>query len=525
LNYHPHVDGVTKNGEDAIHLEQYVATYLKAQLDAIPQLVDQLGLDATSLIDHWKGQWTIIHISTPITVDNGRRVLLRLRPSFRVTLKDCPGLEEELSRQSRKPIGTKRGADLVSPLKARNAKAPRRSDSSTASTSRPQVVLTSDSDSDSSVSRKSVPIPQMRRAPTHKPVKPLMQPRRPPLTSSSRDPEEIRDLKWPFDRFTCDIDAGWTRIEKILAGDPRMTLKKAFPEVFGIPYARTTVWKYKTQWHESPKPLREMYTSFGQSPRGSYAAFNLARRQAQSKSGMTGSSGRISPAADDNLACRQAQSKSGMIGSIGQHLPATDDDQEDDDEDFPLQLSSSLAMPATSREGSDGRENGVSRDVDLTALQCPYCDEVFEFEPSPTLLGMQTALESVSDPSPQPHNPGHRDANSFVVYIDFCERHHVEATLATDARKENWPMEVDFSKLYDRICKLRPQLQKILSDVAQYHATRAATQDASIAESNATQAATRDVSIAESNPFFEQAYENSRRRISKLVSFEGHGAG
>jgi hypothetical protein len=51
-------------------------------------------------------------------VEKGLRVLLRLCPSLRDSLMDCPGIERELEMQPKWPTGTKRAAEMVvSPVK------------------------------------------------------------------------------------------------------------------------------------------------------------------------------------------------------------------------------------------------------------------------------------------------------------------------------------------------------------------------------------------------------------------------
>jgi hypothetical protein len=65
-------------------------------------------------------EWKIVTIKSVIVVEKDQQVLLRIRPSLRHTLEDCPGLDHELSLQPKRRSGqTKCIAEhvLVSPLK------------------------------------------------------------------------------------------------------------------------------------------------------------------------------------------------------------------------------------------------------------------------------------------------------------------------------------------------------------------------------------------------------------------------
>jgi hypothetical protein len=251
-------------------LEIYVPTYPHVQLESLQQIVNDFQLGPNALIDLWKGEWTTIHPNTPISVDNGRRILLRMRPSLRVSLVDCPGMENELRLQPCKPVGTKRQSECVSPLKgpsAKHVKSRRMLESIHASSS--CAVISSD-DSDSELVLPKAP---GLHASTSRPISSL--PRRAIAKQSSITPPS---KKWPFDRYACEIHDGWVKINQMMAEDPKMTQQEAFPIVFGIQYKKTTVCKYKLQWSDTPQSLRDKFVAFGKSSHGSYMKFDKARQ-------------------------------------------------------------------------------------------------------------------------------------------------------------------------------------------------------------------------------------------------------
>lgn len=84
------------------------------------KLLDDLSLPPTSHFEFWAGNWQIIDINTPLLVERGRDVLLRIRRSILKPLSDiaCLQLEDYLLKQPQR-LKTKRGdiKTLVSPPK------------------------------------------------------------------------------------------------------------------------------------------------------------------------------------------------------------------------------------------------------------------------------------------------------------------------------------------------------------------------------------------------------------------------
>jgi hypothetical protein len=97
----------------------YVQSFPHLRLSASDQLIEDLELQPTTKLDFWRGEWITVSLDTVLTVEKGQQVLLKIRPSLRKTLDDCPGIEEELEMQPKyRSVGVKRPAEeLVSPAR------------------------------------------------------------------------------------------------------------------------------------------------------------------------------------------------------------------------------------------------------------------------------------------------------------------------------------------------------------------------------------------------------------------------
>ena len=94
---------------------------------------------------------------------------------------------------------------------------------------------------------------------------------------------------------------------------------------------------------------------------------------------------------------------------------------------------------------------------------CPFCDAQVS-SPSPTLLTMYRDLESQTWPDPLPDNPNHRSAKSFTVFALYCERHHFESQSLPVAISNNWPMSINFGKLFDRVTSYHEDLEALTEE-------------------------------------------------------------
>ena len=95
------IDLIKQNGQPPACLQHQVDTYPILSLGNLKYLAD-FGLDEKSWIDIYiDGNFKSFqfHGDGSITVEKGRPVLIRLRPTLRDELTDCPGLAEYLEKQ------------------------------------------------------------------------------------------------------------------------------------------------------------------------------------------------------------------------------------------------------------------------------------------------------------------------------------------------------------------------------------------------------------------------------------------
>ena len=82
---------------------------------------------------------------------------------------------------------------------------------------------------------------------------------------------------------------------------------------------------------------------------------------------------------------------------------------------------------------------------------------------------MYRDLESQTWPDPLPDNPNHRSAKSFTVFALYCERHRFESQSLPKAISNNWPMSIDFGKLFDRVTSYREDLEALTEEPEESH--------------------------------------------------------
>lgn len=96
-----------------------------------------------------------------------------------------------------------------------------------------------------------------------------------------------------------------------------------------------------------------------------------------------------------------------------------------------------------------------------TGPRCSFCDEPLNFTPSDTLVSMCNMLQSQSRPDPIPINPDHCKA-SFVITIEYCQRHCVEGRILPHAQSKGWVTNINFSKLFSHVIALKSSLCTLL---------------------------------------------------------------
>lgn len=101
--------------------------------------------------------------------------------------------------------------------------------------------------------------------------------------------------------------------------------------------------------------------------------------------------------------------------------------------------------------------------VDYDVL-CPFCDEKWPKEPSPTLLRLNAAIMKSAYPSPRLGNPKGMRTRSFTHYVELCQQHRYETYTIPDGLRQGWPGVIDFNILPSRLTAMKPQLAVIVDD-------------------------------------------------------------
>ncbi|KIJ91795.1 hypothetical protein K443DRAFT_14102 [Laccaria amethystina LaAM-08-1] len=245
-------------GEEPLRLHHYVENFPQFQLRAVTSFAKDFSLQSNAILDFWQGEWTTIILDTPVVVERTQQVLLRLCRNLMTAMKDCPGLEKELSLQpTRRPTTNKCTAPpLVSPLK----KASRFEQDSDASTLRYQLDAQDNPNVGSNGSLELAP-GSLQLIPKSKPT-----PKSEPAATISRE------RKWPKDFFVCEVADGFSKIQKLKKEDKKE--KDTFSNVFsGVKYTKSTVWKYKKIWQSAKPSLRDEYIQHGRSTSATFSNF------------------------------------------------------------------------------------------------------------------------------------------------------------------------------------------------------------------------------------------------------------
>lgn len=189
-----------------------------------------------------------IHGNGSVQVEKGRQLLMRLRPSLREELADCPGLSDKMALQSKARSKGKRPAQtLVSPAKP--SKILRLSPASSTSSNlepagRTNLSLSSYQDPPATSPSPS-PFPDLDALITQS-----------GLSLSESAPGQSKKLSdtslasparkcWPNDFFVCEVADGLQKLKEMKDVKPKSNLTSNFRSVFGLEYHKTTYSKYK----------------------------------------------------------------------------------------------------------------------------------------------------------------------------------------------------------------------------------------------------------------------------------------
>ena len=470
------IDLIKQNGQPPARLQHQVDTYPILSLGDLRYLAD-FGLDEKSWIDVYiDGTFMSFrfHGDGSITVEKGRPVLIRLRPTLRDELTDCPGLAEYLEKQPKGRSKRKRSADaLVSPIKPKTA---RLNLGSNALQSNQLIQIPSQSptpellDINLSLSSHSLSGTSMATSSRSAPSRP------PQSTAMSKGKQKRTISRWPHDFYVSEIVNGLDQLKAMKDANKKSNLVTNFQEVFGLPYHKTTFAKYKG-WIESDdeiiQDIIEAFVSEGAVDDSLWPMFADAVKDRIAVLEEENAKENEMNTVDilDDVDADDAKSTSGSEGSECSHTHRHGDETDSDDE---------------------------------ITTRCPYCDERLPSTPTQQLTDMRTALEKKSVPDPLPGNPDHRKAASFKVYQDFCTRHRLELEDLPLARSEQWPEDLDMAEVHNRVSRLRSHLCLLF-----------------------------DSKILEDNNFFKNAkekYAGIRRTRADGIdvqygNFSGHGAG
>ncbi|KAJ7172784.1 hypothetical protein C8R43DRAFT_855301, partial [Mycena crocata] len=435
--------------------DEYIDTWPRLQISSLPHLVKDLELTPESRLDHWSGTcFKTIYITSVIHVEHGTRVLLKIRPSVReeLSLDDCPGLADQLSRQPR-IHGQKRGhgfEDPISPLKkvAKSVVA----DASQAA----HAVIDVDADERlplSNMAAQPAVIPASaesavlpRAAITTGPTKSISTSTtattsRPVAATRPAKPEDPK--RWIQRLSICDWDSGWTTIKSLMdSGDPlTKTEVAAFPKAFdNHEYIKQTVIKYKNLWRDAPESLKHKYIEMGRVPEAQFG--RVFHSDPSDRARLTA---QFSDSNETEL--------SSTSNSRGTHFPSMS----------PLLDIPDLPEPPLL--DLDVKCEPVKLQLADPDTLCSFCDELLPPNPSAELVELRGVMENISRAEPLPENSGHRTPASYTQVQRYCEMHRVERNILPLAIAGKWPFDPDFSTLFVRIIALGPVLITLCEDI------------------------------------------------------------
>lgn len=330
---------------------------------------------------------------------------------------------------------------------------------------------------------------------------------------SDTDTGTVTRRHWPADFFVHEVSSGLEQMDNLMrtgrpaatgSARPTMGMSKdeAFGHVFGVDRKRTT-WKTNVDaWKAAPERLRQCYIPYGSRKNGKWPAFIVAYRHFKKSGTLDSSSDSESDSSGTESDCssQSGSSSDESYGYLDAPRAASSTAPSSSYPSSPHPHPSPAPAPPSS---SPGAVSGVDSNVRRQALpapwplehlppselivpsrseaptappachsgfrlasgsgsgggpdsfpRCEYCDAVFDFEPSPTLLDMAHHLCSRTVLSPTRRNPLHRQADDFTMYAHYCHWHIFESTHLRLARQEGWPFNIDFTALWRCIVDL-----------------------------------------------------------------------
>ncbi|KAJ7189096.1 hypothetical protein C8R46DRAFT_1244561 [Mycena filopes] len=392
-------------GANPLQLQLPAPSFPQMQLSAHPALLQSLEIADAAWIDLYTNPGLLVE--------------------FR--MEDCPGLNEIISQQSRKRVGSA----LVSPPKKIA-----RTDAAVAAPAAQGHVV----EPPSPTTPSSVALP----SPAH-----------PPASSTVLTRPALVGKKFPHSFFAVEHQEGWGYYDQLQDSGTKTSIAKAWPNLFpGSDYFKTTVTAYRGMWVKAPDEIKAYFASLGCTPEGSWAAFAAA-----CKADTAGQPWRPEPLTVQVAEPTALLSVSAPVGAL---KPAS------------APAAEQLSIPAVAERLSIPPVDPpapFSFDSSDTILPgqlglCSFCDTPFTVALSAKSVGHLEKLIPTSTVSPTSVNPNHRVASLSHQANLFCKQHRTDSLLLPQARENHWPEHINYAELSERTENVAMiPLQEILEDL------------------------------------------------------------
>ncbi|KAJ7037281.1 hypothetical protein C8F04DRAFT_1180685 [Mycena alexandri] len=410
------------NGANPLQLQLQVPSFPQMQLSAHSVLLQSLEINNSAWIDLYNHPgWKTLQVSTAFGVDKHRPAIIRIRPSLLVELRleDCPGMDEILSQQSRKRVGTA----LVSPPKKLA-----RTDNFSAPTQARYIESFNPPSAPPTLSTPSSAVPSL------------------PFTSAmvARPPPVGRNFPHGF--FTVEHQEGWGYYDQLHDSGSKTSIAKAWPLLFpSSHYAKTTATKYRGIWLKAPSDIKEYFIARGRTPEGSWDVFAAAcTANAMGQPWRPEPSVLEIPLIPEPVVQASAPPPAFKAPPIADEQPST----------------SAVEPAAPSSSDSNHTINPGEFGV------CSFCDSHFTIALSAKAVALLGKLMPSSTLTPIPANPNHYVASLSHQSAAFCQQHRTDSLLLPLARANHWPEHINYAELSDRTETVAMiPLQEILEDL------------------------------------------------------------
>ncbi|KAF9546821.1 hypothetical protein CPC08DRAFT_823721 [Agrocybe pediades] len=270
------------NGSPPLRIEEPIPNFPHLRLAALPRLLADLSIDENAWYDIWTGtEWKTCTVSNGrTTVEQGQRVIIKIRPSLAKGLDDCPELDDELTK-STKRSSVQLATATVSPVKSRSTLPSHTMTATSAHPSQPHVkpVPPPSQSLSKPVYSKKTTLP----APTPRPVVNAAITSSAPAVSKvveQSNPESSKTARvlraWPSAFYVCELSNGFAQIDQLQNTRTRrrnITVKEAFHIAFpdALKWVKSTYYHHRNDiWEKQSHEILDLYISLGKSPKALY---------------------------------------------------------------------------------------------------------------------------------------------------------------------------------------------------------------------------------------------------------------